>query len=330
MHFSPFRRWALRLALTACAALATTGSALAQTYPDKPIRFFVSYPAGGGADFVARHIAQVLGTHLGQPVVVENRPGASGIIASQATASAPADGHTIFLADNATLVFNPAMFDKLPYDPMKDFTFTSLVAKLDMMLAVREESPIRDVKQFIAAAQSKPGGLSYGSPGIGLPHHLGVELFLQESKLKAVPVQYQGIAPAVRDLMGGQVDFVFVDLAAGLPHINGKRVRPLAVASLARLQPLPELPTFAELGFPGFEAYAWQGIVMPAGVPPAVVEKFSRALQQTMKDEKLRATLRAAGVEPLASTPEQMRAHMQAETRKWHALIKARGITRQQ
>jgi tripartite-type tricarboxylate transporter receptor subunit TctC len=329
MQHSPLRRWCLRLALAALTAVAGTGSALAQGYPDKPIRFFVSYPAGGGADFVARHIAQVLGTHLGQPVVVENRPGASGIIAAQATANAPPDGHTIFLADNATLVFNSAMFDKLPYDPMKDFTFISLVAKLDMMLAVPEQSPIKDMKQFLAAAKAKPGGMSYGSPGIGLPHHLGVELFLQESRLRAVPAQYQGIAPAIRDLIGGQVDFVFVDLAAGLPHIKGGRVRALAVASANRLGALPDLPTFSEEGFPGFEAYAWQGIVMPAGVPPAVVERFSRALRETMRDEGLRTQLRNAGVEPLGSTPDQMRAHMATETRKWHTLIKARGITRQ-
>jgi len=316
-----------RRALGALAATAICpGLALAQaSYPDRPIKYLVPYTAGGGADFIARVVAEGLTKHLGQPVIVENRPGASGVIATQLGANAAPDGYTILLAGVDALAFNTAMFDKLPYDPQKDFTYVSLQAKLDMMVVVREESPYKTLAELIAAIQAKPGVVSFASPGKGTPHYLGMELFLKENKLRALGIQYQGVAPAVRDILAGIIDFGFIDLAATLPQVKANKVRVLGVAAKTRIAALPNVPTLGELGYP-FISYVWNGIVMPAGVPKPVLDRFIRAMRETMRDETLRATFAASGIEPMFTTPEEYRNLTLAEIKRWGPSIRELGI----
>ncbi len=318
-------RLARCLAVLSLAAVAT--SAGAQTFPAKPIRWLVPYAAGGGSDFLARTVAQTLSTQVGQPVLVDNKPGGNTALAAAETARAPADGYTVLSADNGTLVFNPALYKSLSYSPTKDLAPVTLMGKFPMILVVGANSGIATAKDFIARAKAKPGDVSYASAGAGSPHHLAMELLKVEAGLFMVHVPYRGAAPALADVVGGQLPAMMVDLAAGAGFIKGGKVRALAVANPTRLPQLPDVPTFAELGYKNVEAAALVGVVVPSATPPEVVNTLNRQLVAAIHEPSVNKRMVDFGVEPVGNTPAQYTALLKAETVRWHKLIRDLKIT---
>ncbi|CAN7520590.1 tripartite tricarboxylate transporter substrate binding protein [Variovorax paradoxus] len=313
------------LAVLSLAAVAT--SAGAQTFPAKPIRWLVPYAAGGGSDFLARTVAQTLSTQVGQPVLVDNKPGGNTALAAAETARAPADGYTVLSADNGTLVFNPALYKSLSYSPTKDLAPVTLMGKFPMILVVGANSGIATAKDFIARAKAKPGDVSYASAGAGSPHHLAMELLKVEAGLFMVHVPYRGAAPALADVVGGQLPAMMVDLAAGAGFIKGGKVRALAVANPTRLPQLPDVPTFAELGYKNVEAAALVGVVVPSATPTEVVNTLNRQLVAAIHEPSVNKRMVDFGVEPVGNTPAQYTALLKAETVRWHKLIRDLKIT---
>ncbi|WPH12420.1 Bug family tripartite tricarboxylate transporter substrate binding protein [Variovorax paradoxus] len=311
----------------AVLSLAAAASAGAQTFPAKPIRWLVPYAAGGGSDFLARTVAQTLSTQVGQPVLVDNKPGGNTALAAAETARAPADGYTVLSADNGTLVFNPALYKSLSYSPTKDLAPVTLMGKFPMILVVGANSGIATAKDFIARAKAKPGDLSYASAGAGSPHHLAMELLKVEAGLFMVHVPYRGAAPALADVVGGQLPAMMVDLAAGAGFIKGGKVRALAVANPTRLPQLPDVPTFAELGYKNVEAAALVGVVVPSATPPEVVNTLNRQLLAAINEPSVNKRMTDFGVEPVGSTPAQYAALLKSETTRWHKLIRDLKIT---
>ncbi|MEJ1126870.1 tripartite tricarboxylate transporter substrate binding protein [Variovorax sp. CCNWLW225] len=312
--------------LAALSLLAAAGVS-AQTFPAKPIRWLVPYAAGGGSDFLARTVAQTLSTQVGQPVLVDNKPGGNTALAAAETARAPADGYTVLSADNGTLVFNPALYKSLSYSPTKDLAPVTLMGKFPMILVVGANSGIATAKDFIAKAKAKPGDVSYASAGAGSPHHLAMELLKVEAGLFMVHVPYRGAAPALADVVGGQLPAMMVDLAAGAGFIKGGKVRALAVANPTRLPQLPDVPTFAELGYKNVEAAALVGVVVPSATPPEVVNTLNRQLVAAINEPSVRTRMVDFGVEPVANTPAQYAALLKSETARWHKLIRDLKIT---
>lgn len=318
-------RLARCLAVLSLAAVAT--SAGAQAFPAKPIRWLVPYAAGGGSDFLARTVAQTLSTQVGQPVLVDNKPGGNTALAAAETARAPADGYTVLSADNGTLVFNPALYKSLSYSPTKDLAPVTLMGKFPMILVVGANSGIATAKDFIARAKAKPGDVSYASAGAGSPHHLAMELLKVEAGLFMVHVPYRGAAPALADVVGGQLPAMMVDLAAGAGFIKGGKVRALAVANPTRLPQLPDVPTFAELGYKNVEAAALVGVVVPSATPPEVVNTLNRQLVAAIHEPSVNKRMVDFGVEPVGNTPAQYTALLKVETVRWHKLIRDLKIT---
>lgn len=312
---------AVALALTLCGAAAH-----AQDFPNRPLKWLVGFPAGGGTDFLARTVGHQLSQQLGQPVVIENRPGAASSIAAEAAAKSPADGYTLLTADNAVLVFNPVLYKKLGYDPARDFAPVGLMARFPLILAVHPGSGITTVQQWIDEVRKSPGRMSYASPGVGTPHHMAMELVKQRLGLFIVHVPYRGAAPAVQDVAGGQVPMMIVESAGGLPMIKAGKLRPLAVVSAKRMPVLPDVPTFAELGYKDLEVYAWQGVVVPRGTPKPVADKLSAELQKAVAAPDVRRKLVEFGMEVNPSDATLMGAYMATETALWHPLVKQRGI----
>ena len=312
--------------LAALSLLAAAGVS-AQSFPAKPIRWLVPYAAGGGSDFLARTVAQTLSTQVGQPVLVDNKPGGNTALAAAETARAPADGYTVLSADNGTLVFNPALYKSLSYRPTKDLAPVTLMGKFPMILVVGANSGIATAKDFIAKAKAKPGDMSYASAGAGSPHHLAMELLKVEAGLFMVHVPYRGAAPALADVVGGQLPAMMVDLAAGAGFIKGGKVRALAVANPTRLPQLPDVPTFAELGYKNVEAAALVGVVVPSATPPEVVNTLNRQLVAAINEPSVRTRMVDFGVEPVANTPAQYAALLKSETVRWHKLIRDLKIT---
>ena len=309
-------------------ALALACSALhAQSYPTKPIRLIVPYPPGGGTDFFARTISAKLSDNLGQQVVVENRPGAATIIGAEAVAKSAPDGYTVLLGDTSTFAVNPTLYKKLPYDPLKSFEPISLTGRFALLLVVHPSVQANSVAELIAAAKAKPGTLNYASPGPGSPHHLAMVLFLQRTGITMAHVPYKGAGPAVQDLLGGQIPTMFLDLAAGAPQIKGGKIRALGVASPKRIAALPDLATLAESGVPGFEAWAWQGLVAPAGTPPEIVAKLGAEYARAIGDPGIRQKIVEAGVDPLQSSPQEFADYIRSEQDKWAKVIKDGNIT---
>lgn len=313
--------------IAALSLVVAAASAGAQTYPAKPIRWIVPYAAGGGSDFLARTVAQTLSTQVGQPVLVDNKPGGNTALAAAETARAPADGYTVLSADNGTLVFNPALYKSLSYNPTKDLTPVTLMGKFPMILVVGANSGIASARDFIAKAKAKPGDLSYASAGAGSPHHLAMELFKVEAGLFMVHVPYRGAAPALADVVGGQLPAMMVDLAAGAGFIKGGKVRALAVANPTRLPQLPDVPTFAELGYKNVEAAALVGVVVPSATPAEAVNTLNRQLVAAINEPSVRTRMIDFGVEPVANTPAQYAALLKSETVRWHKLIRDLKIT---
>ena len=316
---------------TGFAGLAMTAfpfrSALA-AYPEHPIKWIVAYAAGGGTDTLARILAETMSPKLGQAIVIENRPGGATNIGATAAAKADPDGHTLFTADNGTLVFNPALFRKLPYDPERDFRPVGLMARFPLVVAVKKDSASTSIRDLVDRAKAQPGVVDYASPGVGSPHHLTMERLSREAGVRFNHVPYRGAAPALNDLVGGHVESMVVDYPSGIGFLREGNIRPLAVCSAARLDGLPEVPTVREaLGLQGFEAYAWQGLVVPKATPDAIVEQLSGELAAALRFEPVLVRLRSVGLEPLTGGPADMHRLIEAERAVWVPLISSLGIT---
>lgn len=310
------------------AATATVPLAQAQTFPTKPIRLIVPYPAGGATDFFARTVFTRMSDSLGQQVVVENRPGAGTAIGASEVARSAPDGYTLLLGDAGTYAFNPTLYKKLAYDPVKDFAPVSLTGRFALILAVNPSSmQAKTVKEFVDGAKRQPGKVDYGAPGPGSPIHLAMEFFKQRAGLVMTPIPYKGGADAMNDLIGGRIAAMFPDIASALPQIRGGKLRAIAVASEKRVAALPDLPTIAESGYPDFEAWAWQGFVAPAGTPRDVVMKLNSEFAKVMADPSIKQRLSESGFEPQTSTTEEFAAYMKSEIAKWAKVIRESNIS---
>lgn len=327
MNQTRFPRRAILAAGLAAAAAAPFRRALA-AYPDRPIRWIVAYAAGGGTDTLARTLGATMSPKLGQPVVIENRPGGATNIGAEAAAKAAPDGHTVFSADNGTLVFNPALFRKLPYDPDRDFRPIGLMARFPLVLTVKQDSAFNSAREFLDGGKAKPGQIDYGSAGIGSPHHLALERLSKETGTRFNHVPYRGAAPALNDLLAGTIEAMVVDLVSGASHLRSGRVKPLAIFSAARHPDLPNVPTVQEaFGLAGFEAYAWQALMAPARTPDAVAARLTEELALVLRDDTVKGRMRTLGFEPLSGGPAEFRTLIEAERAIWVPLIRERGIT---
>jgi len=322
----PFARaTCIGLLLVASSLISATWAA--DFYPSRAMRWIVAYAPGGGSDVLARAVAEQLSAQMGQPVLVENRPGGATIIGAELVAKSPADGYTIFTADNGTLIFNTALFRKLPYDPVKDFAPVGLMARFPLLLAVNPSSGYTSAKDLIEAMRKEPGKLSYASPGVGSPHHLAMEMLKQHARFDATHIAYKGMAPAIQDVVGGQLPVIVVDTAAGGPMIKSGKLKVVATFSKTRLASMPDVPTLMELGYTDVEATAWQGLVVPAGTPKEVVDKLNAELQNAINAPSVRTRLLELGVEPTPSDPSTMAAHWRNDMAYWPKLIQERKIT---
>lgn len=317
----------LKASLLVLPFLLAVTQSHAQSYPAKPIRWLVPYPAGGGSDFLARTVGQALSVLVAQPVLVDNKPGGNTAIAASETARAAPDGYTILSADNGTMVFNSALYSKLSYNPEKDLAPVTLMGRFPMILVVGPGSDAKTAKDFIAKAKANPGSLSYGSAGAGSPHHLAMELLKVEAGLHMLHIPYRGAAPALVDVAGGQIPAMMVDMAAGAAFIKSGKIRPLAVANATRLPQFPEIPTFAELGWKNVEAAALVGIVAPSGTAPDVINTLQKQVSAVISQPSIKQKLMDFGIEPVGSTPQQFADLLRTENVRWHKLIKTQQIT---
>jgi tripartite-type tricarboxylate transporter receptor subunit TctC len=304
-------------------AVALAQSSVAQSYPSKPVRFIVPFPPGGGNDTIARVVAQKLSLTLGQQVVVDNRPGAAGTIGAEAAARSPADGHTMFLAGVATHGINPNIRKKLPYDALKDFEAVSLIASAPLLVVVHPALPVKSVKELIAVAKARPGEINYASNGAGGSSHLAVELFDMTAGVKLTHVPYKGLTPALTDLMSGEVQVMFSSTVAMLPQVKAGRLRAIAMTGSKRSPAIPNIPTVAEAGLPGYETGSWYGVVVPAGTPRTAIERLSKEIQAIARSPELTAKLNEEAVLAVGSTPEAFDRHIRGELARWAKVIKA-------
>jgi tripartite-type tricarboxylate transporter receptor subunit TctC len=313
------------------AAFAIALPAAAQdTYPSKPVRIVVPYPAGGVADLLPRTVGAKLSEKWKQPVVVENKPGASGNIGMAEGARAEADGYTMVLAPTGNLTVNQFLFRELPFDVAKDFAPVTVLATSPNVLVVHPSVPAKTFKELIAYAKANPGKLNFSSPGSGSGAHLAGELLNVEAGIKSVHVPYKGMAPAVTDLVGGQVQMMFAGISTALPHIRAGRLVPLAIASPQRSPQLPDVPTVAESGFPGFDVTSWYGIVVRAGTPPAIVKKLHADMAEALAAPDVKEKLAGLGLDPLGNPPEDFARMISAESRKWSEIVRKADIKPQQ
>ena len=315
----------VRALLLAAAALAVS-TAHGQAFPSKPLRLIVPFPPGGSADILGRGIAQKLGDGLGQAVVVENRPGAGTAIGAEALARSPADGYTLMIGTVSSHAINPALNPKLPFDPVRDFTPISLVASIPFAMLVHPSVPAKNVAEFIAYARARPGKLDYSSAGSGTSNHLAGELFEAMTGTHLVHIPYRGSAPALQDLIAGRVALMFDLVLTAAPQVKSGAVRGLAVTGAQRSAVLPDLPTVAEAGVPGYEVSAWFGIFAPAGVPKPVVDRLNAEIVKAMAAPDLRQRLVSQGAEPVTNSPEQFATYLKAEIAKWAKVVKDAGV----
>jgi tripartite-type tricarboxylate transporter receptor subunit TctC len=312
----------------AFAAIAAAPLVQAQNYPTRPIRLIVPYPAGGATDFFARLVFTKMSESLGQQVVVENRPGAGTAIGASEVARSAPDGYVLLLGDAGTYAFNPTLYKKLSYDPVKDFAPVSLTGRFALILAVNPSTmQAKSVAEFVDAAKRQPGKIDYGAPGPGSPIHLAMEFFKQRAGIVMTPIPYKGGADALSDLIGGRIPALFPDIATALPQIRAGKIRALAVASGKRVAALPDLPTVGESGYPGFEAWAWQGFVAPVGTPRPVLMKLNSEFAKVMADPLIKQRLSESGFEPQTSTPEEFAAYMKSEIAKWAKVIRDSNVS---
>jgi len=316
----------LRMLFSAALAAAMPAASWAADYPDRPIRWLVPFSAGGGSDLATRIVARHVGETLGQPVVVENRPGAATIVAAQEAARAQPDGYTVLTAGMSTLALNPWLYNDLPYDPQKNLTPVSTLVALPIVLVAAPDSSLHTLDDVKTYLKREPRG-SYASLGVGSPHHLAMELFMETVGGRATAVPYKGSPPALQDVAAGVVPLMMADLAAARPLIQAGRLRAIAVPSANRSAQLPGVPTFAEAGGPIFEAAAWQGVVAPAGTPAPIVEQLSQAIRQALESPDVVKQLTLQGMEPAGSTPDAFRAYARQEHQRWGAVIQGKGLS---
>jgi len=297
----------------------------AMPYPTKPIHFVVPYPAGGPLDAVARLLGQRVSERLKQPVIVENKPGAGGNIGADFVAKSPADGYTILMGAVATHAINPTLYASIPYDAEKDFRPVTQLASTPNVLVVNPSLPVHDVREFIAYAKANPGKLNFGSGSTGSAGHLAGELFKSMAGVEMTHVPYKGAAPAMNDLVSGQINLMFDNLASSLAQVKAGRIRALAVTTASRSPLAPELPTIAESGLPGFDISTWFGLFVPAGTPVEVVEVLHDEFNRALSDPGIREKMLALGAEPAGSTPAQFAAYIRSESAKYARIIKASG-----
>ena len=311
--------------MVAIAFAVLAPSAYAQSYPNKPIRLVCPFPPGGAVDIASRAVAHELTQLLGQPVTVDNRPGAGGNIGADIVAKSPADGYTLLMTTSGIMGINPALYSKMQFDSVKDFAPVSMLVSLNNVLVLHPSVPAKSVKEVIALAKAQPGKLNYASSGNGTSIHLSGELFKTMTGVDMLHIPYKGSAPAVTDLLGGQVNMMFDNIPSSLPHIKAGKLRALAVTGSKRSQLLPDLPTIAEAGVPGYDSYVWFGVVAPAGTPPEIVAKLNAALVKTAATPAFHDRLTAQGYDVFSSTPEQMAASIRGEITKWGKIVKASG-----
>ncbi|MPS26944.1 tripartite tricarboxylate transporter substrate binding protein [Pigmentiphaga sp.] len=311
----------LFVALPAAQCLAQSATA----WPSKPISLVVGFTPGGPSDILARAMAKQMSERLGQPIVINSRPGAGGNIAAAAVAGSPADGYTWLFGNNSILSTNAALYANLPFDPEKDFAAAGLVGVQPSILVVNSNVPARSVRELVALARSKPGELNYASSGAGAAAHLVGQWLVTSADLKIEHVPYKGAQPALTDMIAGQVQLMFATAASVVPYINQGRLRPLAVTSAKRMQEFPDVPTMIEAGFDGFVAETWHGIVVPAGTPPAIVERINQEIRHALDSKEIRAQFRELGVEPAPGTTQAFADFIKSETPKWTRLVKDSG-----
>ncbi|QVQ27017.1 Bug family tripartite tricarboxylate transporter substrate binding protein [Achromobacter deleyi] len=321
---SPLRRSLLAGAL----AMALGGLARAQpaAYPARALNWVVGFPAGGGTDALARTVGAGLGERLKQSVVIDNRPGAAGILAADRVSHEAPDGYTLLTGDIAILVFNPAIYPNVRYDPLNDFTPVALMAQFPLIIATHPGSGLRSMADVVQLARAHPEQALYGSAGVGTPHHLAMEMLQNEAGIKAEHVPYKGDMPALQDLAGGQIPLAILAPAVSLPYFKSGKLVPLAVTSDERLAQLPDVPSLKELSLAKAGVYAWQGLVGPRGMPPAVVGKLSANVADVLKDPAVVAKLAELGMQPSPADAQGMADHIRSEQQRWVPLIKARGI----
>jgi len=297
----------------------------AQTYPNKVIRIVVPYPPGGGADITARPIAQMLSERWGQPVVIENRGGASGMIGADIVAKAPPDGYTIMVSASAEVALNVALFPKMPYDPVRDFAPITLATVTPLALVVHPSVPVKSVKEYIAFAEAKPGSLTFGSAGTASPHHFAGEWLKMLTKIDIVHVPYKGMAPAIIDLLGGQIPSGFVTLLPALQHVKAGKLRALAVTTPLHALLLPDVPTLAET-LPGFDISQWNAVWAPAGTPKDVLDKLSTEIRRIVQSPDYKARMLEQGSEAIGNSPSELAAFQKAEIDKYRKIAQQANI----
>lgn len=321
--YSILRRIVVILFIASAAASAQ--SLPAQTYPNKPIHLIVPFPAGGGVDVIARIIAPKLAESLGQPVIVENRAGAGTIVGTESLAKSPPDGYTMMIA-NSAFGANPALHAKLPYDSVKDFAPISMVVMFPSILVVHPSLPVKSIGELVALAKSSPGRLSYASAGAGSVIHLSMELFKSVAGIDIMHVAYKGANLALNDLLGGQIPIMFVTGQLGLAHVKSGRLRALGVSSATRMSLLPDVPTIAESGYPGFELYDWEGVIVPAGTPAPIIARLNGEINRIVNMPEVSERMSSLGASAGGSTPEQLAERIKTELAKWAKVVKSAGI----
>ncbi|WP_348682550.1 Bug family tripartite tricarboxylate transporter substrate binding protein [Acidovorax soli] len=322
------RRQALAvLASLAAGTAALPGAALAQAYPTKPISIVVPFSAGGTTDILARLVGQYLSTELGQPVVVENKAGAGGNIGGQYAAKAAADGYTLFMGTVGTHAINASLYKKMPFDPIKDFAPLTRVANVPNLLVVNPKQPFKTVPEMIAYAKANPGKINFGSPGNGASPHLSGELFKSLAKVDLTHIPYKGSAPAVTDLLGNQIAIMFDNMPSVIPHVRSGKLRAIAITTSKRSAELPDVPTIAEAGVPGYEAMSWFGMFAPAATPKPVLDKLTGALAKVLANPEVKKKIADQGGEPVNETPAQFATFIKSESAKWGKVVKESGAS---
>ena len=327
---NPTHHIARRTLLTSLA-MATAGAlplaAAAQDYPTKPVTIVVPFSAGGTTDILARIVGQGLTTELGQSFVVDNRAGAGGNIGASLAAKAPADGYTLFMGTVGTHAINQALYKKMPFDPVKDFAPLSRVATVPNLLVAHPSQPYKTVKELIAYAKANPGKVTYGSPGSGASPHVSGDLFKSMTGTDLLHVPYKGSAPAMTDLLGGQISIMFDNMPSAIQHVRSGKLRPIAVTTAKRSPELPDVPTIAEAGVPGYEAMSWFGMFAPAATPQPLLDKLNAALVKVLNQPDVKKKIAEQGGDVVAETPAQFAAFIKSETAKWGKVVKDSGAT---
>ncbi|WP_299451452.1 tripartite tricarboxylate transporter substrate binding protein [uncultured Pigmentiphaga sp.] len=315
------------IAAFALVAASPITAAQADSYPSQPIRLVVPYAAGGTSDLIARLLAEPMAAALKVPLVVENRAGAGGNIGTEQVARAKADGYTLLMGVVATHGINPSLYKKTGYDPVKDFEPVTLIASTPSVVLVNPKLPVQSIQDLIAMAKSSPGKINFGSSGNGSSHHLAGELFKSMARVEMLHIPYRGTAAAQVDLIAGEIQVLFDTLPSAMPHIKAGKVRPLAVTSATRDPSLPDLPTVAEAGLPGYEVGSWYGLLFPAGTPKEIVSRVNAIVVDIVQSPAIRQQLLSYGATPIASTPEAFAAHINSELKKWAAVIRTAGAS---